>query len=244
MGVSRGSNLSDHGLEPARRPLMGRSAGGWRAHRALAWLVVLLPLGHPAMASRPEPASAEPSLCVITPRITDPGGRPPAALVAVSRPTLFVVEPLIELQILEGNNLLWRQGPPGGSTLPAAPPSSGSLPSGVIEGPIPWPLAPIRPGQALTLRLRPLEGGPAAFAVVRLIGSPALPLARGDALLAELGSDPHRWRLAVEAAIKRGDLPLASALLIAFEGPGAPDLDALRLSVIGSSCQPAKGLPR
>jgi len=238
--------LSDHGLGLARGPLLGRSKGGWRAHQALAlaWLVVLLPLGHPAMASRPDPASPELSLCVITPRITDPGGHPPAALVAVSRPTLFVVEPLIELQILEGNNLLWRQGPAGGSTLPAAPPSSGSLPSGVIEGPIPWPLAPIRPAQALTLRLRPLEGGPAAFAVVRLIGSPALPLARGDALLAELGSDPHRWRLAVEAAIKRGDLPLASALLFAFEGPGAPDLDALRLSVIGSSCQPAKGLPR
>jgi len=223
---------------------MGLSAGGWRAHRALAWLVVLLPLGHPAMASRPEPASAEPSLCVITPRITDPGGRPPAALVAVSRPTLFVVEPLIELQILEGKRLLWHLDPAGGNGLPPAPSLSSSLPSGAIMGPIPWPLPPIRPGQALTLRLRPLEGGPAAFAVVRLIGSPAGPLARGDALLASLGRDPHRWRLAVEAAMEGGDLPLASALLFAFEGPGAPDLDALRLSVIRSSCQPADGPPR
>jgi len=79
---------------------------------------------------------------------------------------------------------------------------------------------------------------------VRLIGSPAGPLARGDALLTGLGRDPHRWRLAVEAAMERGELPLASALLFAFEGPSAPDLDALRLSVIGHSCQPAKGLPR
>jgi hypothetical protein len=89
-----------------------------------------------------------------------------------------------------------------------------------------------------------VQGGPAAFAVVRLIGSPAGPLARGDALLTGLGRDPHRWRLAVEAAMEQGELPLASALLFAFEGPSAPDLDALRLSVIGHSCQPAKGLPR
>ncbi len=228
---------------------MGRSRVGWPGWRprrslALALLAVLLPLGLPALASRPDPASAALSLCVITPRITDPGGRPPAALVAVSRPTLFVVEPLIELQILEGNRLLWRQGPLAGSPRPAAGAPFGALPAGTIEGPVPWPLAPIRPGQTLTLQLRPLEGSPNGFAVVRLIGSPAGQLARGDALLAGLGRDPHRWRLAVEAAMERGDLPLASALLFAFEGPGAPDLNALRLTVIRRSCQPADGPPR
>ena len=215
---------------------------GWRPHRALAWLAILLPLGPPALASRPAAAGA--SLCVITPRITDPDGPLPAALVAVSRPTLFVVEPLSELQILEGNRLLWRQGPPAGSTRPTAGAPFGALPTGTIEGPVPWPLEPIRPGQALTLRLRPLEGGATAYAVVRLIGSPARQLARGDALLASLGRDPYRWRLAVEAAMERGDLPLASALLFAFEGPGAADLDALRLTVIRRSCQPADGPPR
>jgi hypothetical protein len=123
-------------------------------------------------------------------------------------------------------------------------PPFGALPSGAIEGPIPWPLPPIRPGQTLTLRLRPLEGGPAGFAVVRLIGSPASQLRRGDTLMAGLRRDPHRWRLAVEAAMERGDLPLASALLFAFEGPSAADLDALRLTVIRSSCLPANGPPR
>jgi hypothetical protein len=227
--------------------LQGRCRGGWRgwhAPLAAAWLAVLLPLSHPALANRPEPSGPALSLCVITPRITDPGGRPPAALVAVSRPTLFVVEPLIELQILEGNQLLWRQGPPEGSARSAAAPPVRALTNGTIEGPIPWPLAPIRPGQALTLRLRPLESGAAAFAVVRLLGPAAGPLERGDALLASLGRNPQRWRLAVEAAMERGDLAMASALLFAFEGPAAPDLDALRLSVIRSSCQPASGPSR
>ena len=241
--------MSDHGPGLERRPSLGRCKGVWRGwcpHRslALAWLAILLPLGSPALAGRPDPAGAALSLCVITPRITDPDGSPPAALVAVSRPTLFVVEPLSELQILEGNRLLWRQGTTAGSTRPAAGARFGAFPTGTIEGPFPWPLAPIRPEQALTLRLRPLEGGATAFAVVRLIGSPAGQLARGDALLAGLGRDPHRWRLAVEAAMERGDLPLASALLFAFEGPGAADLDALRLTVIRRSCQPADGPPR
>jgi hypothetical protein len=44
--------------------------------------------------------------------------------------------------------------------------------------------------------------------------------------------------------MERGDLPLASALLFAFEGPGSPDLDALRLTVIRRSCQPADAPPR
>lgn len=241
--------MSEHGLGPERGPSMGRCRRGWRGWRphrslALAWLAILLPLGSPALAGRPDPAGAALSLCVITPRITDPGGPLPAALVAVSRPTLFVVEPLSELQILEGNRLLWRQGTTAGSTRPAAGAPFGALPTGTIEGPVPWPLAPIRPGQALTLRLRPLEGGATAYAEVRLIGSPTGQLARGDALLASLGRDPHRWRLAVEAAMERGDLPLASALLFAFEGPGAADLDALRLTVIRRSCQPADGPPR
>lgn len=241
--------MANHGPGPERMPSMGRCRGGWsgwRAHRVLvlAWLALLLPLSLPALANRPDPGGAALTLCVITPRITDPGGPPPTALLAVSRPTLFVVEPLIELQILEGNRLLWRQGPPAGSARPLAGAPFGSLPSGTIEGPVPWPLEPIRPGQALTLRLRPLGADATAYAVVRLIGSPAGQLARGDALLAGLGRDPHRWRLAVEAAMERGDLPLASALLFAFEGPGAPDLDALRLTVIHRSCLPADGPPR
>ena len=249
MGLFRLDSVSDHGPWPERRPSLGRCKvvrRGWRPHRslALAWLAILLPLGSPSLAGRQDPAGAALSLCVITPRITDPDGSPPAALVAMSRPTLFVVEPLIELQILEGNRLLWRHGPPAVSARPPAGAPFGSLPAGTIEGPVPWPLAPIRPEQALTLRLRPLESGPAAFAVVRLIGSPAGQLARGDALLAGLGRDPHRWRLAVEASMERGDLPLASALLFAFDGPGAADLDALRLTVIRRSCQPADGPPR
>jgi len=200
---------------------------------------LLVPLNLPAAASREDPSAAAISLCVITPRITEPTARIPAAVVAISRPTVFVIEPLIEMQILEGSRLRWQRRAGDVSPSPAGGSAISSLPTATLEGPIPWPLPALRPGQILTLRLRPAGTGPHAFAVVQLVAPAGPRLAQGDTLLASLGRDPSRWLAAVETALARGNLSLASALLFAFEGPSAPDLDALRLRIIRSSCQPA-----
>lgn len=223
---------------PDQRPRIGRRPG----LGAPAWLAVLVPallvpLNLPAAASR-EPSAAAISLCVITPRITDPSPQIPAAEVAISRPTVFVIEPLIEMQILEGSHLRWQRRAGDGSPSPAAGAAITALPAATLEGPIPWPLPAIRPGQILTLRLRPPGTGPDAFAVVRLVAPAGPRLAQGDTVLASLGRDPSRWLAAVETALAGGDLSLASALLFSFEGPSSPDLDELRLRVIRSSCQP------
>ena len=188
-------------------------------------------LALPSTASRWQPPQQqELSVCLITPRVGGTAARLPLAVVALSRPTLFSVEPLQEVQILAGKRLLWRRQ------------SAGQL--GVIEGPIAWPLAPIRPGQVLSLRLRPLGTGPADFAVIRLQGAPAQRLAQGDALLRSLGSDPIRWRTAVDRALQQADLPLAAALLFAFEGPSDPELNDLRRTVLQRSCPGDRPDPR
>jgi hypothetical protein len=194
---------------------------------ALPTLVALAGQARPALAlpstaSRSEPPHQEVSVCLITPRVGGMAAGLPLAVVALSRPSLFSVEPLQEVQILAGKRLLWRR--------------QSSSQVGVIEGPIAWPLAPIRPGQVLSLRLRPLGTGPADFAVIRLQGAPAQRLAQGDALLRSLGSDPIRWRTAVDRAMQQADLPLAAALLFAFEGPSDPELNDLRSSVFQRSC--------
>ena len=205
--------------------------------------MALLTLGLPAAlagaARREGAATAGVSLCVISPRITDPTGTPPTALVAFSRPTVFVVEPLTEVQILEGKQLLWSERAGERAASGPMPISGAPAPLTALEGPMAWPLPAIRPGQSLILRLRPPGSGPDDFAVVRLIAPAAEVLGRGDSLLASLGRDPGRWLAAVLAALDHGHLPLASALLFAFEGPGAPELNALRLQVIRSSCPTA-----
>ena len=54
--------------------------------------------------------------------------------------------------------------------------------------------------------------------------------------MAALGGNPQAWQKAVEQALGEGDPALATALLFAFEGPSAPELDALRREAFQRSC--------
>jgi hypothetical protein len=107
---------------------------------------------------------------------------------------------------------------------------------GPIRGPIAWPVAPIRPGERVLLRLRPPQAPSGDFAAIELIGAPAAVMERAEGLLRSLGNDPAAWRRAFEQELERGDLSLAWALLFAHEGPSSPDLDALRLEVYRRGC--------
>jgi hypothetical protein len=105
-----------------------------------------------------------------------------------------------------------------------------------MRGPIAWPVAPIRPGETVVLRLRPPQAPPGDFAVIELVGASAPVMERGEALLRSLGHDPVGWQRAFEQELVRGDLAMAWALLFAHEGPSSPELDALRLEVYRRGC--------
>jgi hypothetical protein len=182
-------------------------------------LLALTPLV-PGLASALPLAAAE--VCVIAPRTeTDPSGRA-LAMVPLSRPTIFVREPLARIRVLRGSTVLWeRQSGPGGA----------------IEGPIAWPLPPLAPGDDLRLLLQPVDSGPTSFAEIRLRPADGATLRQTDGTLRSLRADPGAWRSAVEEAVGRGDAALAAALLFAFEGPSDPTLDRLRLEAYQRSCQ-------
>lgn len=171
------------------------------------------------------PVAAAPEVCVLAPHL-ERSASPhavPRALVALSRPTLFVREPLAELRIEEGAQVLWRWQ---------------SLPNqGALEGPLAWPLSPLKPGQAITVHLRPLGSTPEHFATIQLEGAPLQRLREGDGRLRSLMGQPGAWRPAIEDLLAKGDQALATALLFANEGPNDPDLNALRLLVAQESCQ-------
>jgi hypothetical protein len=167
------------------------------------------------------PAAAAPEVCVLAPHI-EPAGptppTPPTARIPLSRPTLFIREPLAEIRLERGDTLLWRSPAP-------------------LEGPLAWPLAPLQPDALLTLRLRPLGADPSHFATIRLQSGSAERLTAGDALLRSLQvGPPAAWRPTIEGLLSRGDRSLATALLFASEGPNEPALNTLRLRAARDSC--------
>ncbi|MFN9623243.1 MAG: hypothetical protein ACK587_10490 [Cyanobacteriota bacterium] len=149
--------------------------------------------------------------------------RLPTARVPLSRPTLFIREPLAEIRLEQGDLLLWKASPPLASPL---------------EGPLAWPLAPLQPDQTLTLRLRPLGADPGQFATIRLQAASRPRLDAGDSLLRSLlAGPPTAWRPAIEGLLAQGDRPLTSALLFSSEGPNEPGLNDLRHQAAHTSCR-------
>jgi hypothetical protein len=169
------------------------------------------------------PAVAATAVCVIAPLLEEDGREPSQARVPIGRPTIFSTDSLEEVRIERNGTRLWERQ---------------AGPDGPIEGPIRWPLPPIRAGETLLLLLRPRGAGENDFAMISLQGDPVARMATANAELDGLGSDPSAWWQAVQRAIDRNDLPLAIAYLFAFEGPSSPQLDHLRRDVFLAGCGP------
>ena len=161
------------------------------------------------------------SVCVISPRTELDGAAEARALVPLPRPTILTAGPLNEVRIDRGGRVAWRQR---------------ASSTAAIEGPIPWPLEPIQPGEALTLLLRPRGASGGDFARIQLLGASADAMRRHAALISQLGRNPSAWLAAVDQALDRDQVPLAWALLFAQEDPRSKDLDALRREVIARGC--------
>lgn len=146
------------------------------------------------------------------------------AVSPVSNPTIFARGQFEEIRLERGGRVLWSQR------------SNGIEP---LEGPMAWPLPPLRPGERLQLRLRPAGVGGDNFANVDLIGASAATLKASATLRQSLGRDPVAWRRAVINALDRARTAEALALLFDFNGPSSPELNALRREVHDRACDAA-----
>jgi len=196
----------------------GSSAGS--ALRLVATVAAALSLTALLPGSAQTAPAAE-DVCLIAPRAeSGPDGRA-RALVPIGRPTVFAVGELESILLERGGRVSWQRR---------------ASPQELMRGPIAWPVAPIRPGETVVLRLRPPQAPPGDFAVIELVGASPPAMERGEALLRSLGNDPVGWQRAFEQELVRGDLAMAWALLFAHEGPSSPELDALRLEVYRRGC--------
>ncbi len=183
------------------------------------WLAIGLGLLFPLLARGT--AVAATTVCVLTPRLSVTSTGEVLAPVPIGAPTLLSTDSLEEVRIEGGGELLWQRL---------------ARPDQTIDGPIPWPLAPIRPGQRLMLMLRPRGVAEDDYAVIVLEGDPAERMGRAQAELAGLGNDPIAWWTTIQQAFERGDMGLGLALLFAFDGPSSPRLDNLRRAVFMAGC--------
>ncbi len=164
------------------------------------------------------------AICLLSPAAGPEIAGRVRAVSPVSEPTIFARGQFEEIRLEQGGRVLWSRR--GDAIAP-------------LEGPIDWPLPPLRPGEQLLLQLRPVGIEGEHFASIELVGASAATLRASARLRRSLGGDPAAWRQAVIRALDAGRTDEALALLFDFHGPSSPELNALRREVHDRACDAA-----
>jgi hypothetical protein len=188
-----------------------------------AALLCCLPVAG-AAPTPPELPGESLAICLLSPAAGPEVQGRVQAVSPVADPTIFARGQFEEIRLERGDQVLWKQR------------SNGIEP---LEGPIAWPLPPLRPGEKLLLRLRPVGISGDNFANVEVVGASAATLKATARLRQSLGRDPAAWRRAVIQALDAARTAEALALLFDFSGPSSPELNALRREVHDRACDAA-----
>lgn len=167
-------------------------------------------------------SSAALTVCVISPRAELDSRGKARALLSLPRPTILTAASLNEVRIDRDGQPIWRQ-------------SASS--TAAIEGPIDWPLDPIRPGEQLTLLLRPRGASGGDFARIELTGASASEMEANQSLITRLGSNGNAWLKAVDQALDDGNISLGWGILFNPESPKSLGLNELREALKRQGCE-------
>lgn len=174
------------------------------------------------------------SLCLLSPWV-QPGqqGGPPAsaagaapppveaavALTPSGAPPIATAAPLAELQILRGGTLIWR---------------GRASSSGPLANPLAWPLAPLKPGGSVLLKLRKQQAAGADFSFVEL-RRPSSP--GSGPTPAAAGSDPAET---ISGLLQQGRNAEAMETLFQADLDGNPQLRQWARATIAEGCATAR----
>ncbi|WP_159818062.1 hypothetical protein [Cyanobium sp. Copco_Reservoir_LC18] len=158
---------------------------------------------------------------MLTPWVTTGLEQGDVARTPLAKPTILAIDPLNEVRIEAGGQMLWQRL------------ASSKAP---IEGPIPWPLAAIQPGQTVLIRLRPRGANGGDFATLQLRGAPAAEMASATALLQSLGPEESQWMAAIEQQLRQGNRALAWELLFSAQAPARGAIGKLRDQIVRQGC--------
>lgn len=125
------------------------------------------------------------SICLITPRTEINSDGEYIAAASVPMPILLTAEPLNEVRIYRQGFSVWRK-------LASS--------TAAIEGPINWPIEPVKPEEELMLWLRPRGASGGDFVKITLLGDSKASMNANQKVLAEIGEDPLEWLKELEAS--------------------------------------------
>ena len=157
-------------------------------------------------------------LCLISPYVTS---TQQGAVTPTATPTLRVREPLNEVRIEKDGRTIWRKV---------------ASSSQAINGLIPWPLAPMKPGESLELVLRARGASGADLARVPLQAASAEVLAQTRAVLDEITQNPQAWESAMDQALQSNNKALAVVLLNARSSEASGSDAALEQLIQSTAC--------
>ena len=161
------------------------------------------------------------SVCVITPSALVDGNGQAHALVPLPKPSILAAGQLSEVRIERDGQMLWRQRASSSSS---------------ITGIIAWPIDPIKPGEHLTLLLRPSGASSSDFARITLIGASDSEMKANQALLDKPGINDLKLLQVVDEALRNHQVATAMTLLFAFENPGSVEMDMLKREILMRGC--------
>lgn len=108
----------------------------------------------------------------------------PNSPIGVTTPVLLAAGPLNELRLEQDGQVLWQKR---------------ASSTEAIEGPTNWPIRPLKPGEEITLKVRPRGASGGDFAVYTLRAADAASLEANRIQIGALGSDPKAWYQYIES---------------------------------------------
>lgn len=181
------------------------SVGGSRGNTDQQ-LCVLSPWLQPGIG-RPLPGAAEGSA-------SSPGETVAVALTPSGAPPIATAAPVEEVLILRGGTLIWR---------------GRASSSGPLANPLAWPLAPLKPGESVLLKLRGQKAAGGDFSVVEL----RRPSSSTAPAPAQADRDPAQ---ALAALLQQGRQAEAMELLFQGDVDGYPQLRQWSQASLASGC--------
>ena len=118
------------------------------------------------------------SVCLISPKTEVNSKGDLTAVAGIPKPTLLTAGALNEVRIYREGKPIWRRV---------------ASSTEAIEGPIDWPIEPVKPDEQLTVLLRPRGASGGDFVKIALIGDSAESMKENQILLTDIGRDPRTW---------------------------------------------------